>query len=125
MTEKIEIEIWGRHFVLDVEHDPYVGKETIEQQDEALERFLEQKDWIAASKPLVEQYCHDSVMEDDENKKKDNIFSYVMPDYIYIHRDGGSYDICLICNYRYDPEHGIAIVFLPDQKIKVGSQDLL
>ena len=63
-------------------------------------------------------------MADDENKKKDNILSYVKPEYIFVKREDNP-RILILCKYRYDLEHGLAIVFSPDGSIVVGPQDII
>ena len=61
----------------------------------------------------------------NENQKKDNIFSYIKPEYLFVVRDEKKPRLALICKYRYDPEHGLAIVFTTDGKASVKTQDLL
>jgi len=33
--------------------------------------------------------------------------------------------VAIMCKYKYDIEHGIAIVFFSDGKIEVGTQDII
>ena len=59
------------------------------------------------------------------NIKKDNIFSYIKPDYLFVKRDDECPRVALMCKYRYEPENGLAIVYSSDGKAKVGIQDII
>ena len=91
----------------------------------ALEAFKSQGRWIEDSKKKVEAFCRDDVKGDDENQKKDNIFSYIKPESIFVKRDKENPRVAIMCKYRYDPEHGIAVVFAHDGKVTVGIQDII
>lgn len=82
-------------------------------------------EWLEQAKKSVEKFCKDQVKRDKENDKKDNIFSYVKPEYVFVKRDEKQPRVALMCKYRYDLEHGLAIVFSSDGKISVGSQDII
>ncbi|MDD4496263.1 MAG: hypothetical protein PHV32_18310 [Eubacteriales bacterium] len=125
MTKTIKLIIWGREFSLPVEYDCYEGETVTSEQMQALSNFLAHTEWLAKAKDCVESYCKESLMEDAENSKKDNIFSYVKPEYLFIKRDKKRPRVVLVCKYRYDPEHGLAIVFSFDGKVSVGSQDMI
>ena len=118
------LNIWGRNFNLPVKYDCYKGEEITKEQEKAIADFENRDDWIDESKNKVIEYCTDQVMADEENKKKDNIFSYVKPEYIFVKREAYP-RILMLCKYRYDLEHGLAIVFSPDGSIVVGSQDII
>ena len=64
-------------------------------------------------------------MNDDENAKKDNIFSYIKPECLFVKRDKENPRIAMICKYRYDLEHGLAVVFSSDGEVTVGMQDII
>lgn len=122
MIESLNITIWERIFELPVEYDCYDGEKVTRKQKKACEEFAKHLEWIDNSKQLVEEYCHDKLMQDSENEKKDNIFSYVKPDYFFVKREKNP-RVILICKYRYDMEHGLAIMFSPNGEIVVDSQD--
>lgn len=46
----------------------------------------------------------------------------VMPESIYVKRDGR---VALICRYKFDAEHGMAVVFNGGKLEEVGSQDII
>ena len=33
--------------------------------------------------------------------------------------------VAVMCNYKFDPEHGLAIIFTHEGKVTVGSQDII
>ena len=124
MIDTIKLEIWGREFTLRVEYDCYKGEEITKEQIKVLDRFTKRRKMIEKSKAKVEAYCKEKVLEDDENEKKDNVFSYVKPEYLFVKREEDP-RVIMMCKYRYDPEHGLAVVFSSNGSIVVGSQDMI
>ncbi|MBQ2794298.1 MAG: hypothetical protein IJF05_06355 [Clostridia bacterium] len=125
MINTLDITIWSRAFSLPVEYDCYEGETVTREQIEAIQRFIKHMEWLEQAKKSVEKFCKDQVKRDKENDKKDNIFSYVKPEYVFVKRDEKQPRVALMCKYRYDLEHGLAIVFSSDGKISVGSQDII
>ena len=125
MNELLEIIIWGKKFNLPIEYDCYEGEEVTTDQLQAVLEFKSHTEWLKKSKINVEEYCRAQVINDDENTKRDNIFSYIKPEYLYVKREEGKPRVAIMCNYRYDMEHGLAIVFNHDGKVTVGIQDII
>lgn len=125
MIDEIKTIIWGRSFTLPVEYDCYEGEEVTRAQIQALKRFKSHTEWIEQSKSIVEEYCRKQVMSDDANAKKDNIFSYIKPECLFVKRDKDSPRIAMMCKYRYDLDHGLAVVFSSDGEVTVGMQDII
>lgn len=125
MTKSLELEIRGRKFILPVGYDCCEGEEVTNAQIQAFQKFKSHTDRIEQSRTIVEEYCREQVMGDKENTKKDNIFSYIKPECFFIKRDKEAPDIALMFKYRYDLEHGLAIVFSADGEIIVGMQDII
>lgn len=125
MTDELELTIWGRDFTLPIAYECYDGETITAEQRKAAEAFASRPDRIEAAKSKVESYCKEAVMEDADNQKKDNIFSYIKPERLFVKHDKGSPRTALMCKYRYDPEHGLAVVFKPDGSVAVGSQDII
>ena len=125
MIESIDLMIWGREFTLPIDYNCYDGETETDEQFKALERLLNHKDWIDEAKSRVEAYCKDDVMDDEENNKKDNIFSYIKPECIFIKHEDFNPRIAIMCKYRYDLEHGLSIVFSTDGQITVDIQDII
>lgn len=125
MIKTLNVEIWGRDFSLNVEYDCYTGEKITQKQIEAVERFSNNLSWLDKAKIDVIEYCKAEVNRDEENQKKDNIFSYVKPEAIFVKRDDKKSRIALMCKYRYDSEHGLAVVFDSDGNVTVGIQDII
>lgn len=125
MIKMIKLIIWGREFHLPVEYDCYKDEKVTKEQISALEVFKSQEKWLEDSKKEIETFCKDDVLGDDENQKKDNIFSYLKPESIFVKRDKEYPRVAILCKYRYDPEHGLAVVFSHEGKVTVGVQDII
>ena len=125
MTDALNLNIWDRDFSLEIEYDCYSGETVTKEQKKAIESFASHSEWICKAKTVVENYCKEQVTEDDENSKKENIFSYIKPDYLYVKRDDNNPRVAIMCKYRYDPEHGIAVVFSHEGEVIVGPQDII
>ena len=125
MIKTLNVEIWGRRFSLNVEYDCYVGEEITSEQIEAVERLNANTSWFNKVKDDVVKYCKIEVDGDDKNQNKDNIFSYIKPEAVFVKRDTQKSRIALMCKYRYDPEHGLAIVFDRNGNVTIGPQDVI
>jgi hypothetical protein len=125
LINSLDLTVWGRNFSLPIDFDCFDDEKPYKEQIAALERIMANLEWISESKATVEAYCKDKVLEDNENKKKENIFSYVKPDYLFVKREKKNTRVSLMCKYRYDQEHGLAVVFACDGKASVGSQDIV
>ena len=125
MTDILKLNIWGREFTMPVEYDCYKGEKVTEEQKAAIKNIAKHMDWIDASKSRVEEYCKEQVLEDDDNQKKDNIFSYIIPDYFFVKRDAKDPRVAMMCKYKYEPEHGLVIVYFADGDMTVGLQDII
>ena len=123
MTNEVNITIWGRDFELPVRFDCFENETITAKQKQALETLLLSSYLIENSKQKVENYCKEQVDSDDANTQKSNIFSYIKPLYIYVTRDEPHAKVSIMCNYRYDLEHGLAVTFLQDRSIIVSDQD--
>lgn len=124
MIDKLSLSIWGRVFELPVNYNCYEGETVTEEQIQLINKFIEHSEWIKKSKDIVEDYCKQQVLDDKENQKKDNIFSYIKPMSVFV-KHVKKPRIALICKYRYDEEHGLAIVFDKEGNITVGSEDII
>ena len=120
MTKKINI--WGRDFRLNVIYDQYEGEEILDTQREALSSFINASDSLLKAYGELERYC----IEKDQEQIGDsigNIFKYVVPEMIFVRRSENKRVVLLLCNYRFDEEHGIAITFENEKLKQIGTQD--
>ena len=119
----MELSIWNRSFSLEIEYDCYTGESVTDEQKKAVNDFVSHPEWVVGAKTIVEDFCKEKVMLDAGNNRKENIFSYIKPDYLYVKHDNVYPRVAIMCKYRYDPEHGIAIVFSHKGEITVCVQD--
>ncbi len=122
---KCKINIWKREFVLPVIYECYDGEEVLESQKEAFSLLKDNINEVNDSLEQVKQYIketNDSQLIDSEHE---NIFRYVMPKSIFVPHSTSHFIAAIMCNYKFDIEHGIAVVFENGRFKKVGPQDIV
>lgn len=120
---KIALSIWGREFNLDVIYETFTDKGVIDNQRLVLSKIADID--FSESKRAVEKYIIEENSEDLGSDKVDNIFKYVIPKSIFIVREAEMRIFAVMCKYKFDMEHGLAVVF-ENEKIKaVGPQDII
>lgn len=121
---KINTEIWGRGFELPVIIKQFKDKEITDIQKEAVDRFEKNLNILNDAKAEVEKYIIDNGLKENGINEVDNIFKYVIPKSISVPKSKKRV-VALMCNFKFDMEHGLAIIF-EDEKLKeVGPQDLV
>ena len=118
-----KLTIWGRQFDLRVVFDCFDDEEVLPIQEQALEEFLKADAAIENSKKQVENYILNDDYVELETDSTDNIFKYVIPTDIYLPRTPENRTAAILCDYRFDEEHGIAVVFENEQFKEIGTQD--
>ena len=116
MTENLTI--WGREFNLQVSYD-YYDEPIPQAMKDALESFIASPSCIEQALPKLNSYCLDNDSEEllslSRTAGVDNIFRYVLPEYLYVLEPDESrnaiHRVALMCDYRFDPEEGLALVF--------------
>lgn len=121
---KLNMEIWGREFDIRIVYDCYEGETILPSQIAAMEEFVSARDSIDASLEEVKNYCikHNP---DDIHDNISNIFKYVIPKYLYIPRVENKRIVAIMCNYRFDQDNGIAVVFENTKLCDIGVQDII
>lgn len=119
-----DMNLWGRDFSLPVYYECDTDQDVLEMQKEAKNTLLASWDVVEDSKQAVEDYCLNRDGDQVENPIT-NIFRYVIPTNILVLRSENSRKAALMCNYRFDPEHGLAAVFENEQLVAVVPQDEL
>lgn len=121
---KCTINIWDRVFDLSVVYECYSGEEVLESQKEAVAMLEDSKGEVAGSLEAVKEYVRKTAggqLADDI----ENIFKYVMPKSIFVPHTKKNRIASILCNYKFDMEHGIAVVFENGKLQKVGPQDIV
>lgn len=121
---KVKIKLWNRDFELFVSYSCYPGEEITDIQKETVKKFCNNTtctfDILGELKEYVEKSSDAEVKADEI----ENIFKYVMPKSIFVPRTGKK-EIAIMCNYKFDMEHGIAIVFEEGKLKEIGTQDII
>lgn len=119
---KIKVNVWGRDFDLPVLYECREGQELLQHQKDAAKLFLESD---ALNDPTqVMKYVVTNNSEDVAGRT-DNIFRFVIPRQIYVMRKEETNCVALICNYKFDPEHGLAIIYENGNITHIGAEDIL
>lgn len=108
---KLKLMLWGREFNLDITYDCYSDEEVLDSQKQAIKSFSSMSKEIESSLEKVKEYCLLNNKEDIDTDVIDNIFKYVAPKYLFVPRDEKKQIIAVMCNYKFDTESGIAVVF--------------
>lgn len=116
--------LWGRDFSLPVYYECDSDQGVLDIQKEAKDALLASWDIVEDSKVAIEDYCLERDGDHVEGPIT-NIFRYVIPTSIVVLRSNDARKAALMCNYRFDPEHGLAAVFENEQLTTVVPQDEL
>ena len=121
---KINTEIWGREFELPVIIKQFKGKEITDTQKEAVDCLEQNLNIFNSAIDEVEKYIIDNGLKENGIDEVDNIFKYVIPKSISVPKSKKRV-FALMCNFKFDMEHGLAVIFEDEKFKEVGSQDLI
>lgn len=122
---KLNLTLWGREFNLDITYDCYSGEIILETQKSAVKALANMADELESSLDDIKAYCLSKNKEEIGGDVIENIFKYVIPKYVFVPRDENKQIISIMCNYKYDPESGIAIVFENKKLKEIGKQEII
>lgn len=117
-----ELIIWGRKLKLIIDMDCIDDEVVTPIQEETLNAFLAEKTIIDNALPKVKEYCLSEKELKGENSI-DNIFKFVSPKTVFVPRGDKKKTVALLCDYYFDEEHGIAIVFENGEFKRIVEQD--
>lgn len=121
---KIDCKIWNRDFSLEVIFDVYKGESVTDTQKEAFETFKKNAESLLCSPNEICKYCIKKNKDEIPESEIANIFKYVIPQKLYVCRSDKR-KVALLCAYKFDAEHGIAIVFENEKLITIDHQDIV
>lgn len=124
LMNKIKMNIWGRDFDLPVMIKQFKGKDITDEQNDAVEKFESSEKMVNAAKDEVEKYIIKNGLKDAGVDSVDNIFKYVIPKTISVPKSKKRI-VAIMCNFKFDMEHGLAIVFEDEKLKKIGPQDIV
>ena len=123
LMNKGNVRILGREFELDVSFQNYPGEKITESQLSTLQ-MVQTVDYDSA-KDGVKEYIRTYFSNELGDDNLDNIFRFVMPKSILIPREEKPGKFAILCNFKLDMEHGIAVVFENWKYKTAGPQDLI
>ena len=112
--------IWGRNFELDVIYKVFDNARATEVQEDAVSKFSK-LDSFDDSLGQVKQFVIENGGKENGIVSIENIFKYVMPKCIYAPKAKNRV-VAILCDYRFDPEHGIAVVYENEEFSYVGEE---
>lgn len=115
--------IWDREFELSIVLECYPGEKVLDAQKEAM-LWLDNVELVTSVLDAVKEYVQETATAELE-LPINNIFKYVIPKSIFIPHSKNTAKLAIMCNYKFDMEHGIAIVFENGQFKEIGTQDII
>ena len=125
---KIKIAFCDREFELEITYDVFEDELLLKGQIDTLDEFLnisnEDRDKLFEKvKQEIIKYIYENNKDDLNEEKIENIFKYIIPTEIYIERNEDVHIVDILCEYKFDMEHGLAIQFENEEFKKIVSQD--
>ena len=119
---KVEVQIWNRTFELIVSYQNFPGEDVTDNQQKTLETVPTVE--YNPAKAEIEKYVRKYFSTELGNDSMDNIFRFVMPKSVLIPRTEKCV-FAIMCKFKLDMEHGIAIVYENGILKEVGPQDII
>ena len=123
LMNKLKVNIWNREFELDVIYQVFSGQDVIDNQVLTASKISTVD--FSESKKAVESFIKENYSDDLGLSEVDNIFRYVMPKRIFIPKEKETRVFAIMCNFKFDIEHGLAVVFKNEKFKEVGPQDII
>ncbi len=118
---KLQRSLWGRNVELEIVYDCYDGEEVLPSQEEAFS--LIETNWNTLEDALISLTDYLTTHDSDKfDEKITNIFKYIIPRTLFIKRANKDRMVALMCDYRFDPEEGIALLFVNERLSLIGPQ---
>lgn len=117
--------VWGRELDLRVSFEDLDDVGVGAEQWAALGHIILEWDAIDGSLPALKEHFREQSSWESERTSGNNVFRYVMPKYLFVPQGTKKRTVALMCDYRFDPEHGLALVFENERLREIGSQDII
>ena len=121
---KAKVDLWGRAFELFISYSCYPGEEVTDTQKKAVDVFCNNTTNVDAMLEILKDYVEKTSDATIKSKEIDNIFKYVMPKSLFVPRSDNKI-VAIICNYKFDTENGIAVVFEEGKFKEIGTHDII
>ena len=120
---KITMKIWGREFDLEVYIRKSQNSDIAFLQEKAYNKFMESQSVIDEAEKSLISYIEKNYRNDLTENKVENIFKYVIPKTLFLPRMVKERTVALLCDFKFDIEHGLAVVFENEKFKEIVSQD--
>ena len=84
---------------------------------------MKSSDRILSDSKIIQNYCKNQL--GNANTQDEDIFRYILPKTIYVVRSPANRVIALLCDSKFDIEHGIAVIYKNEQFSRIAVQDEL
>lgn len=122
---KTSMIIWGRKFNLDLYFQSCADSNMFEKQKAAYNAFEEKPEALITALPKLQAYIEKNYSDRLSEKQISNIFKYVIPKTLFVPKQTKGNTIALLCDFKFDIEHGMALVFTNEKLKELGSQDII
>jgi len=122
LMSKQLLNIWNRDFEIDITYEIFSDKPVTEKQ-KTIASGLSAVDFSESLEGVI-RYIKKYNARDLGEERIDNIFKYVIPKRIYITQSEEE-EFAIMCNYKFDMEHGIAVVYKGGKFKEAGPQDII
>lgn len=121
---KEKLSLWNREFELYISYSCYPGEEITDIQKSAAQEFCDDTSVAVAALDEVKKYVEKTSDTGVKANEIENVFKFVMPKSIFVPRTDSKI-VAIICNYKFDKENGIAVVFENGQLKEIGPQEII
>ena len=122
LMSKQLLNIWNRDFEIDITYEIFSDK-PVSEKKKAIAGGLSAVDFSESLEGVI-KYIKKYNSRDLGEERIDNIFKYVIPKRIYITQSEEE-EFAIMCNYKFDMEHGIAVVYKGGKFKEAGPQDII
>jgi hypothetical protein len=124
--KSIDLVVWGTVSNLPIEFSSSVAPNYLSVAEESVRQFANNSSAITeGTRTAVESYIKKTAFAIGISTPG-FLTDCVKPHMLLVRvDDDGCVSIALLCGFKYDPEHDIAIVFRNQELVEVGSQDIV
>ena len=120
-----KITFGGHEFELEVYLECYSGETVLDSQQTALKDLLKNQKEMSEALVQLKKYLVNENKDQFPDGFQGGVFDYVAPRTIYVPHTEKYHRSAILCDYTFDEEHGLAIIFKDGKFEQIGSQDLI
>lgn len=123
MMSKYTLKIWGREFEVDINFETF-GREVDDIQIETINNIEKVNFGSQETIARIINYIVNDYSDIETDVDSINLFKYLIPKKIYVPKLGKRI-FAILFNYRFDEEHGFALVYENEALTDIGSEDII